>query len=111
MISQMNKHLCSADSLDNSQALPPAHILTSAAHVKFVMELVGHGLALPIHQIGTISQSVTVYTSWLTEPKKRPLVMTQLGEQSAYFQEFLQVPPEFNPRASLCICLYYLSRE
>lgn len=87
----MNKHLCSADSADYAQNIPPASTLTSPAHVKFVMELVGHGLDLPIHQIAIITQSVTVYTSWLTEPKKRPLIMAQLGEQSSYFQEFLQV--------------------
>lgn len=86
MITQMNRYLLSAD-----VKYEPAEVLTSPAHVKFAMELVGQGFDLPIHQIVTIQQSMTVYATWLLEPKKRPLAMIELGEDTEAFQLFLQV--------------------
>jgi hypothetical protein len=85
MISQMNKYLLSSD------AYEPAEVLTSPAHVKFAMELVGQGLDLPISQLGIIQQSVNVYGAWLLEPRKRPLSMIELGDTSVECQIFYQV--------------------
>ena len=84
MISQMNRYLLSTDGNE------PAEVLTSPSHVKFSMEMVGQGLDLPLHNIAIINQSINVYASWLLEPKKRPLVMLEQGENSLEYQHFLQ---------------------
>lgn len=83
MISQMNKYLLSAEG-------EPSEVLTSPNHVKFAMELVGQGLDLPLYNISIISSSITVYANWLLEPKKRPLIMLELGESSIEFQNHIQ---------------------
>lgn len=84
MIAQMNRYLLSTTSYE------PAEVLTSPAHVKFVMEMVGQGLDLPLFNITIITQSVNVYAAWLLEPKTRPLSLIELGESSDEYQDFLQ---------------------
>jgi hypothetical protein len=86
LIGQMNRYLLSDGSFE------PAEVLTSPVHVKFTMEMVGQGLDLPLHHLSIMQQSVTVYYNWLLDPKKRPLSMIELGENSIEFQDFVQVP-------------------
>ncbi|KAI8914720.1 hypothetical protein DFJ77DRAFT_31173 [Powellomyces hirtus] len=48
-----------------SSASPPPHLLTSPAHVRWAMEIVGQGFALPIEDAATIWMTITVYDAWL----------------------------------------------
>ncbi|KAJ3218180.1 hypothetical protein HDU67_006442 [Dinochytrium kinnereticum] len=52
--------------------LDPSLTLTSPAHVKWVMELIGHGFSLPIEDVSIINGCMLVYTSWLMETSARP---------------------------------------
>ncbi|KAJ3171864.1 hypothetical protein HK101_011215 [Irineochytrium annulatum] len=52
-----------------------AFVLTSPSHVKWVMELVGHGFSLPIEDIAIIRECSLVYSAWLLEPQYRPAAL------------------------------------
>ncbi|KAJ2994868.1 hypothetical protein HDV02_001280 [Globomyces sp. JEL0801] len=85
IISKMNGYLIQSTNPE------PASILTSPAHVKFVMEIVGQGFDLPIEHIKIIQNSVKVYSTWLLEPSKRPMIVSNSDKDSEVFQSFIQV--------------------
>ncbi|KAJ3153889.1 hypothetical protein HDU89_008754 [Geranomyces variabilis] len=79
-------------------APPPSHaiaspapqqpeLLTSPAHVRWAMEIVGQGFALPIEDSGVIWMTVAVYESWLLD--KRPVGIDQASD-TAVEQRFWQ---------------------
>ncbi|KAI8901032.1 hypothetical protein BC833DRAFT_579619 [Globomyces pollinis-pini] len=84
IISKMNGYLIQSTNPE------PASILTSPAHVKFVMEIVGQGFDLPIEHIKIIQNSVKVYSTWLLEPSKRPMIVSNSDKDSEVFQSFIQ---------------------
>lgn len=71
--------------------------MTSAAHVSWIMELVGKGFSLPISEhaiiygITSITEgSIKIYSAWLTEPNTRPAFLIGLNSESPFVQEFFQ---------------------
>jgi hypothetical protein len=66
--------------------------LTSQAHVKLVMEVIGQGFDLPLDtsNIKTMAASVQIYSKWLLDPTKRPDVIINAGEASEMYQKFVQ---------------------
>ncbi|CAG8483118.1 3080_t:CDS:2, partial [Acaulospora morrowiae] len=58
-----------------TQVLLQAHdpnILPSMAHVKWVMEAIGQGFALPLEEMSITANSKELYSQWLFEPNFRP---------------------------------------
>jgi hypothetical protein len=60
----------------------PQSILSSRAHLKWVMETCGQGFALPIEEESTIAQCIELYRRWALEPEKRP---SALDEHPQYY--------------------------
>ncbi|KAI8817858.1 uncharacterized protein EV422DRAFT_570333 [Fimicolochytrium jonesii] len=87
-------------------AAPPA-LLTSAAHVRWAMEVVGQGFALPIEEWGVIRACLGVYASWLGggngEVGGAPVAIGELTgtevEQRFWQTIFEQLSLLFQPRS------------
>ncbi|RKO93932.1 hypothetical protein BDK51DRAFT_11033, partial [Blyttiomyces helicus] len=90
--------------LPNSTQVPdPPILLTSPAHVRWAMEVVGQGFALPIEESSIIQAAVTVYSGWLLEPATRPVAIQELRgtevEQKFWQQTiFMQLSLLYQPR-------------
>ncbi|ORY23340.1 hypothetical protein BCR33DRAFT_796550 [Rhizoclosmatium globosum] len=58
----------SVNCLSQRSAVPNhTNTLTSFPHVKWYMELIGHGLSLPIEDVTIINECINVYKAWLLE--------------------------------------------
>ncbi|KAH6589779.1 hypothetical protein BASA61_005506 [Batrachochytrium salamandrivorans] len=68
----------------------PGANLSSAAHVNWMMEVVGQGFSLPIDDVIVIQDSINVYHSWLLEKTTRPAIIQQHGDSSDLAQHFFQ---------------------
>lgn len=66
----------------------PQSILSSRAHLKWVMETCGQGFALPIEEESTIAQCIELYRRWALEPEKRPSALDEHPQY--YIQTILQ---------------------
>ncbi|KAI9093828.1 hypothetical protein DFS34DRAFT_665968 [Phlyctochytrium arcticum] len=81
----------------------PAHLLTSPAHVRWMMEVVGQGFSLPIEDVGIIQMTVAVYANWLLEPACLPVAVKDLRgepfEQTFWQTIFQQLSLLFQPRS------------
>src|SRR6266542_616048 len=79
--------------LEITQTLLAAHdpnLLSSTTHVKWVMEAIGQGFALPLEEMAITSNSKELYSQWLFEPNFRPAAIRDAtGRQEE--QEFWQV--------------------
>lgn len=71
---------------ETPRPLPIHAMLHSSAHVQWVMEVVGHGFALPIEDVTIIQDAVSIYTQWLLEPSLRPALINEDATQ-----HFIQV--------------------
>ncbi|CAG8555493.1 1092_t:CDS:10, partial [Cetraspora pellucida] len=67
------------------------NLLSSITHVKWVMEAVGQGFALPLEEMSIITaNSKELYSQWLFEPNSRPAaIRNATGQQEE--QEFWQI--------------------
>ena len=63
----------------------PTSILSSQAHIKWVMETCGQGFALPIEEEAVIAQCIELYRRWALEPEKRPAIIED------HLQHYIQV--------------------
>ncbi|CAI2169829.1 5127_t:CDS:10 [Funneliformis geosporum] len=75
-----------------TQTLLSAHdpnLLSSTTHVKWVMEAVGQGFALPLEEMAITSNSKELYSQWLFEPNFRPAAIRDATGLQAE-QEFWQ---------------------
>ncbi|KAJ3271069.1 hypothetical protein HDV01_007082 [Terramyces sp. JEL0728] len=68
----------------------PSDILTSPAHVNFIMEFVGQGFNLPLENIKTISDGLNIYANWLQIPDSRPIVIKEFGFEADFTQKYFQ---------------------
>ncbi|KAI8996097.1 hypothetical protein BC832DRAFT_567895 [Gaertneriomyces semiglobifer] len=83
----------------NAYVSDPASMLSSPAHVKWAMEVVGQGFALPIEDHGIMRMTTEVYEVWLANG--RPKGVSQGGDilqrfWQTIFEHFSMV---FQPRA------------
>ncbi|RIA84468.1 hypothetical protein C1645_832213 [Glomus cerebriforme] len=75
-----------------TQTLLTAHdpnLLSSTTHVKWVMEAIGQGFALPLEEMGITSNSKELYSQWLFEPNFRPAAIrdaTGRPEEQEFWQ-------------------------
>ncbi|POG70412.1 hypothetical protein GLOIN_2v1775884 [Rhizophagus irregularis DAOM 181602=DAOM 197198] len=75
-----------------TQTLLTAHdpnLLSSTTHVKWVMEAIGQGFALPLEEMGITSHSKELYSQWLFEPNFRPAAIrdaTGRPEEQEFWQ-------------------------
>ncbi|KAI9207404.1 uncharacterized protein BJ171DRAFT_494756 [Polychytrium aggregatum] len=67
----------------------PQNLLTSPTHVRWVMEIVGQGFALPIEDFLVIQSTISVYSNWLLEEDSLPVAMKQI-EDDQIRQNFWQ---------------------
>ncbi|KAH6594850.1 hypothetical protein BASA50_006324 [Batrachochytrium salamandrivorans] len=83
----------------------PGANLSSAAHVNWMMEVVGQGFSLPIDDVIVIQDSINVYHSWLLEKTTRPAIIQQHGDSSDLAQHFFQPTsiPAKTPTIDDCI--------
>ncbi|CAG8567296.1 5681_t:CDS:10 [Gigaspora rosea] len=67
------------------------NLLSSITHVKWVMEAIGQGFALPLEEMPIITaNSKELYSQWLFEPNSRPAaIRNATGQQEE--QEFWQI--------------------
>jgi hypothetical protein len=68
----------------------PTNLLTSETHVTVIMELVGQGFNLPLNNLSIIDMSVYVYSTWLLQISKRPIVMKNSISEENIVQRFIQ---------------------
>src|SRR4051794_8635048 len=76
-----------------TQTLLTAHdpnLLSSTTHVKWVMEAIGQGFALPLEEMAITSNSKELYSQWLFEPNFRPAAIRDATGRPEE-QEFWQV--------------------
>ncbi|KAI8096897.1 uncharacterized protein BX664DRAFT_275281 [Halteromyces radiatus] len=74
-------------------------IFSSPAHVKWYMEVIGQGFALPLEDMNITNDSITIYSQWLLEPNLRPAaVVTQDLDQEFFQIIFHQYSLLFQPR-------------
>ncbi|KAI8842536.1 hypothetical protein BC829DRAFT_446414 [Chytridium lagenaria] len=77
-------------------------ILTSPAHVKWVMELIGHGLSLPIEDVNIVNGCMAVYSSWLLDATTKPIAVKQAAgtciEQRFWQTIYMHISLLFEPR-------------
>jgi len=63
-------------------------LLSSMAHMRWSMEVLGQGFALPLEDLAIAHNASQVYTQWLFERENRPLAFRQaegtLDEQQLY---------------------------
>ncbi|KND00537.1 uncharacterized protein SPPG_09225 [Spizellomyces punctatus DAOM BR117] len=90
--------------LPNSPLLPdPSSLLTSPAHVRWAMEVIGQGFALPIEDVGIIHQTIAVYSNWLLDPSTLPSAIQERKgsdvEQKFWQTIFQQFSLLFQPRS------------
>ncbi|KAI8907305.1 hypothetical protein EDD86DRAFT_209278 [Gorgonomyces haynaldii] len=82
MIHETNKHIIS-----NIQFTSAA--FTSNSHVKWIMEVVGQGLSLPLNDLDIIQDSLSIYTQWLVDPTSRPMAIITRQDDTV-LQQFYQ---------------------
>ncbi|KAG9297725.1 hypothetical protein G9A89_011240 [Geosiphon pyriformis] len=76
-----------------TQTLLQAHdpnLLSSPTHVRWVMEAIGQGFALPLEEMAITANSKELYSQWLFEPNFRPAAIRDLTGKPEE-QEFWQV--------------------
>ncbi|XP_049849368.1 uncharacterized protein LOC126318596 [Schistocerca gregaria] len=73
--------------------------LTTPAHVRWVLEVVGHGFALPMENLTVIEQCVAIYRNWLVKGGRAPKGFEGF-EQSFWREMFGHLSYLFEPRAS-----------
>ncbi|KAG0208841.1 hypothetical protein BGX28_000316 [Mortierella sp. GBA30] len=52
-------------------------LLSSMAHMKWAMEVLGQGFALPLEELSIAQETTQLYSQWLFEPQLRPLAFRQ----------------------------------
>ncbi|KAI8338078.1 hypothetical protein BC941DRAFT_470077 [Chlamydoabsidia padenii] len=84
--------------LNGKHLVDPA-IFSSPAHVKWYMEVIGQGFALPLEDMAITNDDITIYSQWLLDPNTRPAaVVCQDLEQEFYQIIFHQYSLLFQPR-------------
>ncbi|CAG8500511.1 8579_t:CDS:10 [Ambispora gerdemannii] len=76
-----------------TQTLLQAHdpnLLSSPTHVRWVMEAIGQGFALPLEEMAITANSKELYSQWLFEPNFRPAAIRDLTGKPEE-QKFWQV--------------------
>eukprot|EP00842_Homolaphlyctis_polyrhiza_P006533 jgi/Hompol1/6881/HPOL_000570-RA len=68
----------------------PGSILKSAAHVKWMMEVVGQGFSLPLEDVSVIQDSINVYHQWLLDEPTRPWAIRNADKDPNLVQQFFQ---------------------
>ncbi|KAI9347302.1 hypothetical protein BDR26DRAFT_855004 [Obelidium mucronatum] len=85
-----------------SVTLNYTHTLTSFTHVKWYMELLGHGFNLPIEDVVIVNECINVYKTWLLEGGD-PLMVPpgSKGYEQIFWQKiFMHASLLFQPRKS-----------
>lgn len=71
-------------------------LLTSMAHMKWAMEVLGQGFALPLEELSITQETTQLYSQWLFEPQMRPMAFRQAAgtadEQLLYQVWHLRYP-------------------
>lgn len=62
--------------------IDPEKFLTDF-HVKWAMECIGYAYSLPLEMSSTIMNAITIYSTWLTNPNRRP---DCINANEAYYQ-------------------------
>ncbi|KAG0082686.1 hypothetical protein BGZ93_002318, partial [Podila epicladia] len=52
-------------------------LLSSLAHMKWAMEVLGQGFALPLEELSIAQETTQLYSQWLFEPQLRPLAFRE----------------------------------
>lgn len=71
-------------------------LLSSMAHMKWAMEVLGQGFALPLEELSITQETTQLYSQWLFEPQMRPMAFRQAAgtadEQLLYQVPYLRYP-------------------
>lgn len=67
-------------------------LLSSLAHMKWAMEVLGQGFALPLEELSIAQETTQLYSQWLFEPQLRPLAFREAAG-TADEQVLYQVHP------------------
>ncbi|KAF9932457.1 hypothetical protein FBU30_008160 [Linnemannia zychae] len=80
-------------------------LLSSMAHMKWAMEVLGQGFALPLEELSITQETTQLYSQWLFEPQMRPLAFRQAtgtaDEQLLYQTIFHHYSLLFQVRSTL----------
>lgn len=52
-------------------------LLSSMAHMRWAMEVLGQGFALPLEELSIAQETTQLYSQWLFEPQMRPMAFHQ----------------------------------
>ncbi|KAI0225667.1 hypothetical protein L0F63_007265 [Massospora cicadina] len=63
--------------------------LSTPTHVEWVMQVVGHGFALPLSHTLLIESCVVIYSQWLLEMHTRPAWFSKGGDVQPFIQQIL----------------------
>ncbi|ORX50508.1 hypothetical protein DM01DRAFT_1375846 [Hesseltinella vesiculosa] len=96
ILTDINKFLQASNSPNNKHGPDPS-IFSSPAHVKWYMEVVAQGFALPLEDMAITNDDITIYSHWLLEPQRRPVAVAGL-EQEFYQLVFQHFSLLFEPR-------------
>lgn len=70
-------------------------LLSSMAHMKWAMEVLGQGFALPLEELSITQETTQLYSQWLFEPQMRPMAFRQAAgtadEQLLYQVRYLKI--------------------
>jgi len=79
----------------------PLNLLSSVAHVTWVMETCGQGFCLPMEEEATIIAVAELYRRWALEPFNRPPCIEAEGVIQSFLQDILrQFSLIFQPRST-----------
>ncbi|KAF9102141.1 hypothetical protein BGX29_004915 [Mortierella sp. GBA35] len=80
-------------------------LLSSMAHMRWAMEVLGQGFALPLEELSIAQETTQLYSQWLFEPQMRPLAFRQAAgtadEQLLYQTIFHHYSLLFQVRSTL----------
>ncbi|KAH7036564.1 hypothetical protein BKA57DRAFT_175622 [Linnemannia elongata] len=80
-------------------------LLSSMAHMKWAMEVLGQGFALPLEELSITQETTQLYSQWLFEPQMRPMAFRQAAgtadEQLLYQTIFHHYSLLFQVRSTL----------
>ncbi|KAF9574487.1 hypothetical protein EC968_006292 [Mortierella alpina] len=71
-------------------------LLHSMAHMKWAMEVLGQGFALPLEELSIAQETTQLYSQWLFEPQVRPLAFRMAAgtvDEQLLYQARLHVRP------------------
>lgn len=77
-------------------------LLSSLAHMKWAMEVLGQGFALPLEELSIAQETTQLYSQWLFEPQLRPLAFREAAgtaDEQVLYQVYLpSLPPNDQDR-------------